>query len=321
MDVDAAGDGPAVGAALAEWVSDLLGRLGLPARLSQVGVPEEGIAQLAEDAMGEGPTLANPREVSEEEFVELYGRSLSAGRRSRRLGRHVAEDGRPTSSLRPGRRPQPGGRPAALCPGGANRITGHLAGDSWGASCDAEARAGGFFEKAVLPAGVLMKAHVPDVAAVVPLFNVESIEATAGDAFDRVAAHGRRVEFESIAFNERFLATVAPGHDPIEVREMFSPSFLDWAARVDDEVDFGVSEQQLYFLWRLRELTPEEFEVALETAASSCAASPRGRGSGQQPYGRPLARGPRAVPADPGGGGLERPLSGKHNSRESAGFY
>ena len=76
MDVDAAGDGPAVGAALAEWVSDLRGRLGLPGRLSEVGVPEDGIAQLAEDAMGEGSTLVNPREPSEEDFAELYRRVL-----------------------------------------------------------------------------------------------------------------------------------------------------------------------------------------------------------------------------------------------------
>ena len=76
VDVDAAGDGPAVGAALAEWVSDLRGRLGLPGRLSEVGVPEDGIAQLAEDAMGEGSTLVNPREPSEEDFAELYRRVL-----------------------------------------------------------------------------------------------------------------------------------------------------------------------------------------------------------------------------------------------------
>ena len=70
--IDAAGDGPAVGAALAEWVRELRGRLGLPGRLSEVGVPEEGIPQLAEDAMGEGSTLVNPREPSEEDFAALY---------------------------------------------------------------------------------------------------------------------------------------------------------------------------------------------------------------------------------------------------------
>ncbi len=76
LGVDAAGDGPAVGAALADWVRELRGRLGLPGRLSEVGVPEEGIPQLAEDAMGEGSTLVNPREPSEEDFAELYRRAL-----------------------------------------------------------------------------------------------------------------------------------------------------------------------------------------------------------------------------------------------------
>jgi alcohol dehydrogenase class IV len=76
LDVDAAGDGPAVGAALAEWVRELRGRLGLPGRLSEVGVPEDGIPQLAVDAMGEGSTLVNPREASEEDFEELYRKAL-----------------------------------------------------------------------------------------------------------------------------------------------------------------------------------------------------------------------------------------------------
>lgn len=76
LGVDAAGDGASIGKALADHVRDLRGRLGLPGRLSEVGVPEDGIPQLAEDAMGEGPTLVNPREASEEDFVELYKQAL-----------------------------------------------------------------------------------------------------------------------------------------------------------------------------------------------------------------------------------------------------
>src|SRR6188508_1468709 len=67
--------------------------------------------------------------------------------------------------------------PVALCVGGTNRLTGQLADGFWGSSCDADEReAGGFFGKAVLPGAILAKAHMPDLAKVVPAFNVESIE-------------------------------------------------------------------------------------------------------------------------------------------------
>jgi alcohol dehydrogenase class IV len=76
LGVDAAGDAADVGAALGAHVRELTARLGLPTRLSEVGVPEEGIAQLAADAMGEGPTLVNPREPSEEEFAALFTKAM-----------------------------------------------------------------------------------------------------------------------------------------------------------------------------------------------------------------------------------------------------
>ena len=67
--------------------------------------------------------------------------------------------------------------PVALCVGGSNRLTGQLAEGFWGSCCDAdEKEVGGFFSKAVLPTALLAKAHMPDLAKVVPAFNVESIE-------------------------------------------------------------------------------------------------------------------------------------------------
>jgi alcohol dehydrogenase class IV len=65
-----------IGDALAEYLTELTGRLGLPTRLSQVGVPEDGIPALVEGAMGDGTTLLNPREMSEEDYAELYRRAL-----------------------------------------------------------------------------------------------------------------------------------------------------------------------------------------------------------------------------------------------------
>jgi alcohol dehydrogenase class IV len=67
---------PEVGPALAAYLTGLVGRLGLPTRLSQVGVPEDGIPALVEGAMGDGTTLLNPREMGEEDYEELYRRAL-----------------------------------------------------------------------------------------------------------------------------------------------------------------------------------------------------------------------------------------------------
>ncbi len=76
LGVDAAGDHAAVGSALADEVRALVGRLGLPGRLSEVGVPEDGIPALVEGAMGDGCTLVNPREATEEDFEALFRRAM-----------------------------------------------------------------------------------------------------------------------------------------------------------------------------------------------------------------------------------------------------
>jgi hypothetical protein len=158
----------------------------------------------------------------------------------------------------------PRGGPAALCPGGTNRITGELASEFWGASCDADEREeGGLFSKTVLPRAVLAKAHMPDLARVVPIFNVESVEA--GERVEQLASR-RKVEFESIDFNRRFLATVPSDHDPVALRELFSPGFLDWVARIHNEIDFGITDRQLYFMWRLRDRSRAEYGEALDNA-------------------------------------------------------
>src|SRR3954469_14297766 len=127
--------------------------------------------------------------------------------------------------------------PVALCVGGVNRLTGQLAEGFWGSSCDAdEKEVGGFFSKAVLPTAVLAKAHMPDLAQVVPAFNVESVERRPDELV--MQRLGRKVEFESIDFNERFLTTVPSDYDPVALRELFSPGFLGWATTIDNEVDF-----------------------------------------------------------------------------------
>jgi hypothetical protein len=153
--------------------------------------------------------------------------------------------------------------PVALCVGGVNRLTGQLAEGFWGASCDADEReVGGLFNKAVLPTALLAKAHMPDLAKVVPAFNVESIEG----AEHVTQRFSRKVEFESIDFNKRFWTTVPKEYDPVSLRELFSPGFLGWVTTISGEIDFGVNDRQLWFLWRLRGRGEEELKAALKNA-------------------------------------------------------
>jgi hypothetical protein len=194
---------------------------------------------------------------------------VSAGDDARAWAQTVAELGKarglryePVGGL------NPAGGPAALCPGGTNRLTGQLAEGFWGASCDADEREeGGLFSKAVLPHALLAKSHMPDLARVMPQFNVESLEGGPEDLVERRVTR-RKVEFESLEFNQRFLATVPSEYDPVALREMFSPGFLTWVTTIDREIDFGVSERQLYFLWRLSERSRDELELALDNAGN-----------------------------------------------------
>jgi hypothetical protein len=153
--------------------------------------------------------------------------------------------------------------PVALCVGGTNRLTGELTEGFWGSSCDADEReSGGLFGKAVLPAAVLAKAHMPDLAGVVPAFNVESIE-----GHEVVTQRfARKVEFESLEFNRRYLTTVPREYDPVALRELFGPGFLAWATTMTGEIDFGVNDRQLWLLWQLRERSEAELKEALKNA-------------------------------------------------------
>ena len=73
LGIDGASD---IGEALAAHLTELVARLGLPTRLSQAGVPEDGIPALVEGAMGDGTTLLNPREMGEEDYEALYRAAL-----------------------------------------------------------------------------------------------------------------------------------------------------------------------------------------------------------------------------------------------------
>jgi alcohol dehydrogenase class IV len=76
FDLETGGTGADVGDALASHVEGMVDRMGLPRRLSQVGVPEEGIPDLVEGAMGDGLTLLNPREPTEQDYETLFKGAL-----------------------------------------------------------------------------------------------------------------------------------------------------------------------------------------------------------------------------------------------------
>ena len=76
LGLDPAGPDDEVGDRLASHIEGLVGSLGLPTRLSLVGVPEDGIPGLVEGAMGDGCTLMNPRDPSEDDYADLFQAAL-----------------------------------------------------------------------------------------------------------------------------------------------------------------------------------------------------------------------------------------------------
>ena len=76
LGLEPGGSDDEVGDRLASHVARLVESLGLPTRLSLVGVPEEGIPALVDGAMGDGCTLLNPRDPSEDDFAGLFRAAL-----------------------------------------------------------------------------------------------------------------------------------------------------------------------------------------------------------------------------------------------------
>lgn len=62
--------------ALLEQVRDLNHRLGIPSRLGDLGLKEEDIPALAQQALPSGSTRANPREVSLEDLMTILHRAM-----------------------------------------------------------------------------------------------------------------------------------------------------------------------------------------------------------------------------------------------------
>ena len=185
--------------------------------------------------------------------------------------------------------------PVALCVGGVNRLTGQLVEGFWGSSCDADEREmGGFFDKAVLPTAMLAKAHMPDLAQVVPAFNVESIEGT--EAVQQ--RFSRKVEFESLDFNKRFWTTVPKDFDPIALRELFGPGFLAWVTTMTGEIRLRRQRPPAVVHLAPARALRGRTETGAEKRRAAVPTAAVGDGRERHPHlsARALARRPGAVP-------------------------
>ncbi|MEA2352295.1 MAG: hypothetical protein QOJ14_709 [Thermoleophilaceae bacterium] len=76
LGLESGGSDDEVGDRLASHLAGLVESLGLPTRLSLVGVSEDGIPALVDGAMGDGCTLLNPRDPSEDDFADLFRAAL-----------------------------------------------------------------------------------------------------------------------------------------------------------------------------------------------------------------------------------------------------
>jgi len=61
-------------------VSHLQQTIGLPCCLRDVGVQQEGFAQMAEDALGDAMMISNPRSATQQDIIELLERRTNTYR-------------------------------------------------------------------------------------------------------------------------------------------------------------------------------------------------------------------------------------------------
>ena len=153
--------------------------------------------------------------------------------------------------------------PVALCVGGTNRLTGQLAEGFWGSCCDAdEKEVGGLFGKAVLPTALLAKAHMPDLArSCRPSTSSRSRATRSSPSASPARSSSSRSTSTSASWRP-----CRSEYDPVALRELFSPGFLAWTTTMTGEIDFGINDRQLWFLWRLRERSEAELKAALKNA-------------------------------------------------------
>ena len=82
-------------------------------------------------------------------------------------------------------------------------------------------------------------AQVPAATAFAPrVFCIRRGRSTRDDEFYGFEARHSKLWTESTALNERYAVTTSPYQDPIWLRRLFSPSFIDWL-RTAEPADFS----------------------------------------------------------------------------------
>ena len=233
--------------------------------------------------------------------IERQGGRRGSGRRSSRAWRPSASL---ATSRSAGSTPRTGRSPSAPAGPTGSPVSSATASSAPPATPTSTRRAASVARRSC-PARVLVKAHMPDLATVVPVFDVESIERTAGDTLDQPLPAPGRVR-------ERRLQQALHRHRPARPRPGRPARAVQPRLHRLDHPDSGRGRLRDH---RPAALLPLAAARALQGGAEGGAAlggrhlrPAPSRDGGERPrhlQARPLERGSGAVPAE------DRLLSGQ----------
>src|SRR6201999_879532 len=116
-------------------------------------------------------------------------------------------------------------------------------------------------------------ASVPASTAFVPrLFCIRRGRRTRDDEFYGFEARDSKLWTESIALNERYRVSTSPFQDPVWMRRLFSPDFVDWLA-TKPPADFSFELGYGALLGSVEENEPEPDGLAALAAATAAVAN------------------------------------------------
>ena len=282
----------------------LTARLGLPGRLSEVGVPEEGIPDLVEGAMGDGLHAGQPARADRGGLRRaLPQRAVSAGDEAPDWAGIVAAYGEEARRpLRADRRAQPGDAPGRAVPRRhqqAHRRAGR--GLLGGVAATPRARGG----RAVLEGGApgarsWRRRTRPTSPGRCRSFNVESIEARPGGPRRARRHRGARSSSRASSSTSASSRPCRASTTRSRCARCSAPAFSTGRRRSTARSTSASPSASSTSCGACASAASDELELALKTRGRAVRArAPRARGA-QRDHGLPrgpLARGPGAVSA------------------------